>query len=612
MKALSIEGDLQEKVVGTLGRTPMFRSLPPEELSNVAKGARLLGFEPDEPMLKRGEASDSFLLLVRGQAAFQIDREGEAVEVGRVGPPELLGIVGLVLGEPHPATVVACEHVMALEFGADTFQEMFQKIPGFGMSVMRGLAVWLKELSGRVPLPRYAGEGVPEAEVLGMLPVGFLERHRVLPLEVEGNVLTLGFVDDPSSQALSGARQLLPGLQIRPLRIEAELFNRALASHGGVEELRAEDSTTAAVEPRGSAKLDHLITRMASEGASDLHLTAGRKPRWRIDGRMLEIGDAGALGPEDVLDLFKPVMDEQRLAELEECLDVDFGYSVAGTGRVRVNLFRERHGFSAAMRLISGKILTFEQLGLPAELRQICDQPKGLILVTGPTGSGKSTTLAAMIDHINKTRAGHILTLEDPIEFVHTSQASLVTQRELGSHMIGFGRGLRAALREDPDVILVGEMRDPETIQLALEAANTGHLVLSTLHTASAVMTVDRIVDTFESGQQAQVRASLSEVLLGVLSQTLCRRIEGGRVAAVEVLMVGHAVANLIKEGKTKQIPNVMQTARKDGNRLLNQELARLVKEGVVEAQEALGAAADRKDLERMIGGGARAQASQE
>jgi twitching motility protein PilT len=317
---------------------------------------------------------------------------------------------------------------------------------------------------------------------------------------------------------------------------------------------------------------------------------------------MIAIGDAGVPGPEDVLELLEPAMDDRHRSELREKLDVDFGYTSGEAGRIRVNLFHERHGVSAAMRLISGKILSFEQLGLPPDLTRLCDHPKGLVLVTGPTGSGKSTTLAAMIDHINRTRAVHILTLEDPIEFVHQSQAALVTQREIGSHASGFNRALRAALREDPDVILVGEMRDQETVQLAIEAANTGHLVLSTLHTASAVTTVDRIVDMFSADEQDQLRASLAEVLLGVVSQTLCRRAGGGRVAAVEVLVVNHAVANLIREGKTSQIPTIMQTGRQQGQRILNQELAALVKNRVVERDEALSKAPDRKDLERMLG----------
>jgi twitching motility protein PilT len=340
---------------------------------------------------------------------------------------------------------------------------------------------------------------------------------------------------------------------------------------------------------------------MASEGASDLHLTEGHRPRWRLDGRLVEIADAGIPGADAVRAALEPALDERRRAEFRDHLDVDFGYSVAGVARLRVNMFRENHGVSAAMRLISNRILSFEQLGLPMDLARFCEQPKGLVLVTGPTGSGKSTTLAAMIDHINRTRPVHVLTIEDPIEFVHANQAALVTQREIGSHAAGFARALRAALREDPDVILLGEMRDPETVQLAIEASNTGHLVFSTLHTSSAATTVDRIVDLFEPSRQEQIRSSLAESLVGVVSQTLCRRVGGGRVAALEVLVVNHAIANLIREGKTSQLVTAMQTSRQEGNRLMSGELATLVKSGVVTREEALSHSDDRKELERLL-----------
>jgi twitching motility protein PilT len=348
---------------------------------------------------------------------------------------------------------------------------------------------------------------------------------------------------------------------------------------------------------------------MAAEGVSDLHLTEGRRPRWRLDGRLLEIADATAPGVGAVQALLEPALNDRRLAEFKESQDVDFGYAVPGLARLRVNMYREHHGVSAAMRLISGKILSFEQLGLPEELARFCERPKGLVLVTGPTGSGKSTTLAAMIDHVNRTRPVHVITIEDPIEFVHDNQTAMVTQREIGSHAAGFQRALRAALREDPDVILVGEMRDAETVQLALEAANTGHLVFSTLHTNSAVTTVDRIVELFDSSRQEQIRSSLAETLLGVVSQTLCRRNGGGRVAALEVLVVNHAVANLIREGKTSQLVTVMQTGRKDGNRLMSAELAALVRSGVVTREEAQSRSAEPKELERLLGGASTARA---
>ena len=252
-------------------------------------------------------------------------------------------------------------------------------------------------------------------------------------------------------------------------------------------------------------------------------------------------------------------------------------------------------------RVIPTNILALDQLGMPAAVASLCDHPKGLVLVTGPTGSGKSTTLAAMIDHINRTRRSHILTMEDPVEFVHDCRQSLVNQREIGSHTQSFARALRAALREDPDIVLLGEMRDLETISLALETALTGHLVFGTLHTSTAIGTIDRIVDIFPSGDQNRVRTALADSLKGVVAQTLCRRSGGGRVAACEILLVNSAVANLIREAKSHQIVNVMQTGKGQGNQLLNDHLAELVLAGAVDAAEALSRTPDPRGLSKQI-----------
>jgi twitching motility protein PilT len=245
---------------------------------------------------------------------------------------------------------------------------------------------------------------------------------------------------------------------------------------------------------------------MVAEGASDLHLAAAHKPHWRVDGDMAVIEDGPVLGPDDALELLTPVMEQRHRDQFAEDNDVDFAYSIPGVARFRVNLFRDHRGTAAVFRVIPSKILTLEQLGLPPVLKNLSEMPKGLVLVTGPTGSGKSSTLAAMLDFIKKTRSTHIVTIEDPIEFVHESGVSLINKREVGGHTRSFARALKAALREDPDIILVGEMRDLETIALALEAANTGHLVLATLHTNSAIAAVDRIVDMFPGDQQPQVR----------------------------------------------------------------------------------------------------------
>jgi twitching motility protein PilT len=256
----------------------------------------------------------------------------------------------------------------------------------------------------------------------------------------------------------------------------------------------------------------------------------------------------------------------------------------------------------SVFRQIPEKILTIEQLGLPAVVQQLCEYPKGLILVTGPTGSGKSTTLAAMIDHINRTRKSHIITLEDPVEFVHQNHMCLINQREIGPHTNSFARALRAALREDPDIVLVGEMRDLETVALALETANTGHLVFATLHTNTAISSVSRIIDLFPAEQQNQVRAVLADTLRGVVAQTLCRKIGGGRIAALEIMVSDISIASLIRDGKTQQILTAMQTGKSRGNKLLNEELTRLVTDKKIEQDEALAKAVDKPDLASRLG----------
>jgi twitching motility protein PilT len=384
------------------------------------------------------------------------------------------------------------------------------------------------------------------------------------------------------------------------VRIEPEFFKQVMRQRSGVQEWRtgAAPAPAAAPAPR-SPRLDKLLERVVAEGASDLHLSAGYRPHWRVDGEMRVIADAAVLGPGEVRELLEPVMEGRHREQLAAENDVDFAYHLPGAARFRVNMFQDHHGVGAVLRQIPSRILTFEQLGLPAVVKSFCEYPKGLVLVTGPTGSGKSTTLAAMVDHINRSRKSHIITIEDPIEFVHASVGCLINQREVGGHTRSFARALKAALREDPDIVLVGEMRDLETIAMALETANTGHLVFATLHTNNSVSAVDRIVDLFPADQQAQVRSTLADVLRGVVAQTLCRKVGGGRIAAIEVLVVNLAIANLIREKKTVQIPGIMQASKGVGMALLNDELARLVDTRKVEMAEALAAAVDKDDLTR-------------
>jgi twitching motility protein PilT len=322
------------------------------------------------------------------------------------------------------------------------------------------------------------------------------------------------------------------------------------------------------------------------QGASDCHLSAGEPPMIRIDGDLKKL-DYPPMTQEEVHGLVFDIMSDGQRKTFEETHECDFSFALGETARFRVNVFMQRKGEAAVFRTIPTKILTIEDLGLPAIFRQLCEKEKGLVLVTGPTGSGKSTTLAAMVDYLNSTFEGHILTVEDPIEFVHKSKKCLVNQRELGPHTQSFSNALRAALREDPDIILVGEMRDLETIQLALTAAETGHIVFGTLHTSSAPKTVDRVIDVFPPNQQSQIRAQFAESIEAVITQTLLKKKSGGRVAAHEIMIGTTAVRNLIREGKIHQIPGTMQVSQKDGMQTMDMALQNLVTRGIVTKEEA-------------------------
>jgi len=349
------------------------------------------------------------------------------------------------------------------------------------------------------------------------------------------------------------------------------------------------------------AEIDRYLTFLGQQGGSDLHVSANTRPRIRLHG-VLKPLKREAFTPEDTQRMLWEVMPEQNRREFEELHDTDLAYELPGVGRFRVNIFMDRHGVCGSFRLIPSQVSTVEELGLPEVVHRFCALPRGLVLVTGPTGCGKSTTLAAMIDLINKNRRDHIITIEDPIEFVHENKGCLVNQREVKNHTRSFAAALRAGLREDPDVVLVGEMRDLETTHIAIETAETGHLVFGTVHTTSAATTVDRMIDQFPPDRQEQIRTMLSVTLKGVITQTLLRTADGaGRCAAVEVLVVTSAIANLIREGRTYQIPSAMQTGAREGMMTLNDAILKLVLTGKVTAAEGLEKAADKKDLEEKL-----------
>ncbi len=608
MQTVNLDDAQRDRFTAVLSRCPLFRALKPEHFPQVLKAGETVTFEPGESVVSQGDAADSFFVILEGEAAIQVRAVGgDAHEIGRVSAPSAVGEVALLLEEPRTASVVAVNDLSAVRFSQKAFDAMFTKIPAFGAGLSRGLAHRLQQVSaGKIPLPDWdRSRGLPKPDVLKMIPLELQQRHRVVPLHVDGNVLTLGIVDDPSPKIMSMVRQQVPSLDIRPVRIPAAFFDDAQHGHSGITRawVVEKEEQKKAESPR-SPRLDAMLERMVAEGASDLHLSAGHKPHWRIHGDMGPINDLPVLGPNEVFDLISPVMEDRHREQFLADSDVDLGYTLPGVARFRVNVFKDQHGVGSVMRQIPSKILTLDQLGMPPVLKSLCEIPKGLILVTGPTGSGKSTTLAAMIDHIKKNKKAHIITLEDPIEFVHESGNCLINQREVGGHTKSFARALKAALREDPDIVLVGEMRDLETISMALETANTGHLVFATLHTNNAISAVDRIVDQFPGDMQSQIRTVLSDVLRGVVAQTLLKKTGGGRIPVLEILVTTLAVSNLIREQKTNQLPSTMQASRGLGMQLMNDELARMIDAKKITFDEGLAAAVDKEDLAKRFRSG--------
>jgi twitching motility protein PilT len=384
-----------------------------------------------------------------------------------------------------------------------------------------------------------------------------------------------------SAPVMVAAAEVIPPTA-REERVEEINFGSKEAAEGSIS--------------KGQNPIDGLLREMVQMKASDMHLTVGQPVIYRIHGDIARVSQ-DPITPDMMRQFIFPTMPKRNQDEFSKIQDTDYAYELQNIGRFRVNIFRDRNGVGAVMRHIPSQILTAEQLGLAPAITKLCTLNKGLVLVTGPTGSGKSTTLAAMLDLINRTRKEHILTIEDPIEFVHAQQQCLVNQREVHKHTGSFSRALKAALREDPDIVLIGEMRDLETIAIAIETAETGHLVFGTLHTTTAMSTVDRIIDQFPADRQAQIRVMLSSSLRGVVAQTLLKKKSGGRVAAHEILIANDAVAAMIREGKVQHLANHMLTQKQDGNQLLNDSLLKLVQDGVVDANDAYFKAVDKNSF---------------
>ena len=362
----------------------------------------------------------------------------------------------------------------------------------------------------------------------------------------------------------------------------------------------------ATIEPE-DFNLNELLLYLNQVGGSDLHLTAGSPPMLRLHGSLEPIANHSKLQTDSLARVLFSILTQKQREQFEENLELDFSYSIPRQARYRVNIYRQRESVGAAFRLIPFEIKPLEKLGIPASVAQFAELPRGIVLVTGATGSGKSTTLAALVDLANRTRANHIMTVEDPIEFLHSHQKSIVNQREVGADTHSFGQALKHVLRQDPDIILVGELRDLETISVALTAAETGHLVFATLHTQDTAQTIDRIIDVFPAGQQAQVRTQLASSMQGVVAQTLCKTSDGqGRAVATEVMVATPGIRNLIREGKTHQIYSALQAGAQHGMQTMDQHLASHVRRGQISYAEGLDRAHHVEDFNRLVGNGHR------
>jgi len=455
------------------------------------------------------------------------------------------------------------------------------------LSVAEGAPITLRRTDGSHPITKQPLTGAHWRALMAELaPAADLDA-----LE-DGVVQTHALVEAGGEYTVTLWRQDASG------RAEVRAVPRPGAVPGAaVSAAVVRDPWHAPLDDSALALMEELLREQITRGASDLHLRSGEPPLLRVNGDIVRLEERPALEPAQLGAMLYAIMPERNRREFHEVNDSDFAYEIADVARFRVNALHDRHGPAAVCRAIPSEIITAEQLGLSAEVQALCRLTKGLVLVTGPTGSGKSTTLCALVDLVNRTRHDHIVTIEDPIEFVHRSKGCLVTQRQVGMHTSSFKHALRAALREDPDVVLVGELRDLETVGIAIETAETGHLVFGTLHTTTAASTIDRIIDQFPPDRQEQIRVMLAESLKGVIAQTLCRKAGGGRVAAMEVLLTTPAVSNLIRESKTFQIPSVMQTSRRLGMITLNDALVDLVEKGQVEPKEAYLRALDKSTL---------------
>jgi len=551
MEELSIDA-YRDQVVEILDRSPLFHGLQGDHLAEAADNATLLRYEDGEAITLQGEASDSFFLLIEGSATVLLESEDDSppLRLAQISPPDSIGEIGVLLETPRSASVVSDGGAILLCFATQRFHAMLLRLPYFGLVLCRTVAHRLYRATLRIPIPEM-GEPVqhPDPDALTLLPTAFLIRYRMLPLIQHGQTLKLGCVDELDPMVLNLVREQLPGMTVQTVRITLEFFEKIMRSLGGVTGFAAPDvnrEAPAALPFAENPQLDALLERMVEEGASDLHLTARCGPRWRIDGEVRAIADLKPLGASDVLELLDPVMDPRHREVFETRHDVKFAYDVADLCRFRVKLFRDLRGVGAVLRPVPARIPTPAQLGLPDAVLSLAEGAGGLVLVSGLTGSGRSTTTAALVDHINGHRAVHVVTLEDPVEFVHESNHALINQREIGIHTGSLAEALDAVRFEDPDVVVISAVEDAETANMALELAATGVLVIATIPARGAIQAIEQYISL--CGDE-NARTAMSRNLRGAVCQALVRRISGGRVAVFETLTPDPETAERVLTG---------------------------------------------------------------
>ena len=522
-----------------------------------------------EPLMEALKTADGEEIRLEPGEKIYMLRAGEKSFIGRepVSPGALLQMANQALKAFQISSLDTTPHIMKREHLDETFQVEFSRPNGAIHVTIRRTA----PVGAAAPPSTASPPATPSPPIQGSMPAPSMEASPPAA---------------PTLQAPAAAPSASPGATPAPTAPPAAAPAAPTKPPGASVE-----------QPTGREAMDELLRMMVSAGASDLHLSADSCPVLRLHGEVQFLQDRGVLASDKVKNLVYSILDDDVRETFEEHRDADCAYEIPGVSRFRVNVFEDRKGIGTVIRTIPVEILTAEQLGLPPAVLELCFLTKGLVLVTGPTGSGKSTTLAAMVDHINKNRADHIITIEDPIEFVHRNQKCLINQRQVGNHTGSFKAALRAALREDPDIVLVGELRDLETIAIAIETAETGHLVFGTLHTSTAMATVDRIIDQFPADQQEQIRTMIAGSLKGVIAQVLCKKKEGGRAAALEILLGTTVLASLIRDGKTFQIPSIMQTSKGQGMVTMNDALMKLVKTGKVDPKEAWMKSTDKTGL---------------